>query len=99
MTQVTKTMNAKTKKSGTNFIRLEAAGSQPLTEENGIPETNKRKKRVTSGSKEAAKSRGVVYLSHIPHGFYENQIRKFFGQVCLSVSEYLHFRLREGCIV
>ena len=85
MTQVTKPTKAKTKKSGTNFIRLEASESQPLTEENGLLETNKKRRIVVSGSKEAAKSRGVVYLSHIPHGFYENQIRKFFGQVCLIV--------------
>ena len=23
---------------------------------------------------------GVIYLGHIPHGFYENQIRDFFSQ-------------------
>ena len=85
MTQVTKPTKSKPKKSGTNFIRLEASDNQPLTEENGTLETNKKRRIVVSGSKEAAKSRGVVYLSHIPHGFYENQIRKFFGQVCLIV--------------
>lgn len=26
------------------------------------------------------KNRGVVYISHIPHGFYEEQMREFFGQ-------------------
>jgi len=26
------------------------------------------------------KNRGVIYISHIPHGFYENAMRKFFGQ-------------------
>jgi len=28
----------------------------------------------------AAKNRGVVYISHIPHGFYEKQMREFFSQ-------------------
>merc|ERR1712133_356798 len=26
------------------------------------------------------KNRGVVYISHIPHGFYEKQMREFFSQ-------------------
>merc|ERR1712240_259864 len=26
------------------------------------------------------KNRGVIYISHIPHGFYEQAMRKFFGQ-------------------
>jgi len=26
------------------------------------------------------KNRGVIYLSHVPHGFYEKQMREFFGQ-------------------
>merc|ERR1712106_684617 len=25
-------------------------------------------------------NRGVVYVSHVPHGFYEKQMREFFGQ-------------------
>ena len=28
----------------------------------------------------ATKNRGVVYIGHIPHGFYERQMRQFFGQ-------------------
>ena len=28
----------------------------------------------------ARKNRGVVYISHIPHGFYEKQMRDFFAQ-------------------
>ena len=28
----------------------------------------------------APKNRGVVYISHIPHGFYEKQMRQFFAQ-------------------
>ena len=26
------------------------------------------------------KNRGVIYISHVPHGFYENQMSEFFGQ-------------------
>lgn len=24
--------------------------------------------------------RGVIYLGHIPHGFYENEMRQYFSQ-------------------
>ena len=34
--------------------------------------------RVPSYS--SKKNRGVVYISHIPHGFYEKQMRDFFAQ-------------------
>lgn len=30
--------------------------------------------------KPVIKNRGVVYVSHIPHGFYEQEIRSYFGQ-------------------
>ena len=26
------------------------------------------------------KNRGVIYISHVPRGFYENQMSEFFGQ-------------------
>jgi len=26
------------------------------------------------------KSRGIVYISHVPHGFFENQMKEFFSQ-------------------
>jgi len=26
------------------------------------------------------KNRGIIYISHVPHGFYEKQMREFFGQ-------------------
>jgi nucleolar protein 15 len=31
-------------------------------------------------SKKNPKKRGVVYLGHIPHGFYEEELRGFFSQ-------------------
>jgi len=34
--------------------------------------------KVPSYSNE--KNRGVIYISHVPHGFYEKQMREFFGQ-------------------
>ena len=34
--------------------------------------------KVPSYSSE--KNRGIVYISHIPHGFYEKQMREFFAQ-------------------
>uniref|UniRef100_A0A224Z5J5 Nucleolar protein 15 n=1 Tax=Rhipicephalus zambeziensis TaxID=60191 RepID=A0A224Z5J5_9ACAR len=47
------------------------------------------KKKVISKKKENAKARqepqkeqrrGVVYVSHIPHGFYEEEMKKYFSQ-------------------
>jgi len=40
-------------------------------------EDNKQIKVPKSGYK---KNRGVVYLGHIPHGFFEKQMREFFSQ-------------------
>jgi nucleolar protein 15 len=31
-------------------------------------------------TKKNPKKRGVVYLGHIPHGFYEEELRGFFSQ-------------------
>ena len=36
--------------------------------------------RLQVPSFSATKNRGVVYIGHIPHGFYERQMRQFFGQ-------------------
>ncbi|OQR77937.1 MKI67 FHA domain-interacting nucleolar phosphoprotein-like [Tropilaelaps mercedesae] len=33
-----------------------------------------------SKEKEISKSRGVIYIGHLPHGFYEDQLRKYFSQ-------------------
>lgn len=30
--------------------------------------------------KESTRKRGVVYFSHVPHGFYEKEMRQFFTQ-------------------
>jgi len=66
------------------FIKLDANGV-----ENGdaaAPEEVPKKRKgpvVASGSRAAMdeQGRGVIYLSHIPHGFYEKQMYKFFSQV------------------
>ena len=64
------------------FIKLDTDGG-----ENGdaaIPEVPKKKvPNVPSGSRTAMdeQGRGVIYLSHIPHGFFEKQMYKFFSQV------------------
>ena len=52
-----------------NFIRVEDS-------EDGEIE----RKVIISGSKATSGERGVVYLSNVPHGFYENQMFKFFSQ-------------------
>jgi nucleolar protein 15 len=35
---------------------------------------------VTSGFLQGRSTSGVLYIGHIPHGFYEDQMRGFFGQ-------------------
>ncbi len=64
-------------KSGTNFIKLDSANADPKVEDSESNQQMQKPKTIISGSKEAVKSRGVVYVSHIPHGFYENQMRKY----------------------
>jgi len=45
------------------------------------PATKTKKRQVVvSGSKMTVEERGVIYLSNVPHGFYENQMFKFFSQ-------------------
>jgi len=55
-----------------NFIKIDS--------ENGDSEEPKKRQVVISGSKMTTGERGVVYLSNVPHGFYENQMFKFFSQ-------------------
>lgn len=31
-------------------------------------------------SPKASNDRGVVYLGHVPHGFYENEMKQYFSQ-------------------
>ena len=39
-----------------------------------------KKRGRAQGTKPTPKSAGVLYLGHIPHGFYEEQMRGFFSQ-------------------
>ena len=80
MTQSKK--GTKSSKGASNFIKVPDEkvenDNANLAEESQV----KKRKFLVSGSKEVAQTRGVVYVSHIPHGFYENQMRKYFEQVC-----------------
>jgi len=65
------------------FIKLNGAKDEEK-ENTGSPKVPKNKiPNIVSGSTAAmeGQGRGVVYLSHIPHGFYEKQMNKFFSQV------------------
>lgn len=62
------------KKNVKTFIALEPAVKTNDTKK------RKRMKPVISGSRTSAKERGVVYISHLPHGFYEKELRDFLGQ-------------------
>lgn len=45
------------------------------------PSDDRKEETVVSGNKKKIGSnRAVVYISHIPHGFYEKAMRQFFGQ-------------------
>ena len=68
-------------KAGTNFIKLDTLNTEKEIENN---EPVVKRKNIISGSKEAIKTRGVIYVSHLPHGFYENQLRKYLEQVTRS---------------
>merc|ERR1712218_210061 len=37
-------------------------------------------KTVRAPSYSGSKDRGLIYISHVPHGFYEKQMREFFSQ-------------------
>jgi len=52
--------------------------SKPFLSIAGGPEEDDKIPKVPSYSK--PKNRGVIYISHIPHGFYEKQMREFFTQ-------------------
>ena len=80
MTQSKKAMKSKWKP-GTNFIKLDSVDADPKDQDVESNEQMQKRRAIISGSKEAVKTRGVVYVSHIPHGFYENQMKKYFEQV------------------
>ena len=42
--------------------------------------TTKQLTRALRGLKPTPEDAGVIYLGHIPHGFYEDQMRGFFSQ-------------------
>ena len=40
-----------------------------------------RKKRLTKGSKVRRGRRGVIFVKHIPHGFFEPQMKRWVAMV------------------
>lgn len=44
------------------------------------PAGDLREEEQTVRKPQDIRNRGVVYISHVPHGFYEKAMRKFFGQ-------------------
>ena len=43
-------------------------------------QSTRHSKRVTRRTLTAESNRGVVFVGHIPHGFYEDQMRDYFSQ-------------------
>jgi len=68
----------KTKKAESESIDNELAGQKSSFLSISTPAEDGQVPKVPSYSNE--KNRGVIYISHIPHGFYEKQMREFFGQ-------------------
>ena len=63
------------------FIKLDESNEN---EDGETPKVPKKKiPAVASGSRAAMEDqgRGIVYLSHVPHGFYEKEMFKFLSQV------------------
>ena len=108
MTQAKKAMKAKAKP-GTNFIKLDTLNAENETQEEIPSEPITKRKTIISGSKEAIKTRGVIYLSPLPHGFYEKQLRKyleqvqysktlFFGKSLTRILSFLYIFINSLCI-
>jgi nucleolar protein 15 len=62
-----------------------------------VAEVTKSKKTSDASSNDAnnsstKKARGVLYIGRIPHGFYESQMRAYFGQF----GDILHLRLSRN---
>ena len=43
-------------------------------------EKKKKRKRSSRQPDDTPMRRGVVYVGHIPHGFYETQMKEYFSQ-------------------
>ena len=39
-----------------------------------------KKSKVLDGADESSLQSGVVYIGHLPHGFYENELTGYFSQ-------------------
>lgn len=59
-------------------LSMENSSSKPFLSVVGGPKDDDNEPKVPSYS--YRKNRGVVYVSHVPHGFYEKQMREFFTQ-------------------
>ena len=102
MTQAKKASKGKPK-SASNFIKLDSQNADNEVHEEENSEPIIKHKNIISGSKEAIKTRGVIYMSHLPHGFFENQLRKYLEQVILNslrlitLKKLLYFNL--SCLI
>merc|ERR1711936_1153011 len=68
----------KTQKAESESIDNELAGQKSSFLSISTPAEDGQIPKVPAYSNE--KNRGVIYISHIPHGIYEKQMREFFGQ-------------------
>jgi len=73
-----KSIVKKTQKVESERIKSDSAGEKSSFLSIATPAEDGQVPKVPSYSNE--KNRGVIYISHIPHGFYEKQMREFFGQ-------------------
>nr|XP_019542494.2 LOW QUALITY PROTEIN: MKI67 FHA domain-interacting nucleolar phosphoprotein [Aedes albopictus] len=67
-------MPAVAKKSKAKPGKAEGAAKKPLILSN---RSNKRTPKKQTGERN---EKGIIYVKHLPHGFFENQLRTFFSQ-------------------
>lgn len=67
-------MPAVAKKSKAKSAKVEGVVKKPLIL------SNRSNKRTPKKQNEDRNEKGIIYVKHLPHGFFENQLRSFFSQ-------------------
>mmetsp|Transcript_24513 Transcript_24513/g.40867 ORF Transcript_24513/g.40867 Transcript_24513/m.40867 type:complete len:204 (-) Transcript_24513:50-661(-) len=59
---------------------MEATTAKRKRNTSSLPVTKGGKGAATKKAKQSEAQSSVIYLGHIPHGFYEDELKKFFSQ-------------------
>jgi len=83
--------------------RKTASGKAEKGATSGKPSTGKKRRSKKTKAKREPMKRGVVYIGHVPYGFFEKQMRRFFKQfgrvTRLRVSRNKHGKSRGYAFV